>query len=184
MLINPNHISESSNARKKPPSLFHVHGLWCIVPFLFLLFDDPRFNFHDAKLMYANGRLIHAGRETSEDSNNGDAFLRHTRKHREERRKRLSTFGKAHRCSRWMFMQAARQKAMRRLIFRRHLTVHESVGEDHDGVVEVAVLLFDDAQRRSLFVLGRVSWGDARRQVDYHHVCVCEGEKYDNSNCI
>lgn len=95
MLINPNHISESSNARKKPPSLFHVHGLWCIVPFLFLLFDDPRFNFHDAKLMYANGRLIHAGRETSEDSNNGDAFLRHTRKHREERRKRLSTFGKA-----------------------------------------------------------------------------------------
>lgn len=57
-----------------------------------------------------------------------------------------------------------------------YLTVHESVGEDHDRVVEVAVLLFDHAQGCSLFALGWVSGGDAWWQVDYHHVGVCERE--------
>lgn len=78
-------------------------------------------------------------------------------------------------------MRATGQKAVVGFIFRRHLTVHKSVGEDHDRVVEVAVLFFDHAQRRSLFVLGRISRGDAGRQVDYHHVCVCDG-KNDNKN--
>lgn len=164
-------------------SLFHVHGLWCIVLLLFLLFDDTGFNFHDAKLMYANGRLIHAGRETSEDSNNRNAFLQQACKQRRKKKGRKNSWAhlekhkRAHRCSTWLFMWALRRKAMRRFIFRRRLTVHKSVGEDHDGVVEVAVLLFDDAQRRSFFMLGRISRGDARWQVDYHHVCVCEGRK-------
>lgn len=32
-------------------------------------------------------------------------------------------------------------------------TVHESIGEDHDGVVEVSVLLSDHAERRPLLLL-------------------------------
>lgn len=49
-------------------------------------------------------------------------------------------------------------------------TVHEGVGEDHDGVVEVSVLLSDNTERRSLLLLRRLSGRDARRQVDDHHV--------------
>lgn len=50
-------------------------------------------------------------------------------------------------------------------------TVHESVCEDHDRVVEVSVLLSDHSERRSLLLLRRLSRCDARRQVDDHHVC-------------
>lgn len=50
-------------------------------------------------------------------------------------------------------------------------TVHEGVGEDHDRVVEVSVLLSDHTERRSLLLLGRLSRRDAGRQVDDHHVC-------------
>ena len=50
-------------------------------------------------------------------------------------------------------------------------TVHEGVGEDHDRVVEVSVLLPDHAERRPLLLLRRLSRCDARRQVDDHHVC-------------
>lgn len=50
-------------------------------------------------------------------------------------------------------------------------TIHERIGEDHDRVVEVSVLLSDHAERRSLLLLRRLPGGDARRQVDDHHVC-------------
>lgn len=55
-------------------------------------------------------------------------------------------------------------------------TVHECVGEDHDRVVEVPVLLADNAERRSLLLLRRLTGGEAGRQVDDHHVGVCRRE--------
>lgn len=55
------------------------------------------------------------------------------------------------------------------LVFFRP-TVHESVGEDHDRVVEVSVLLSDHAERRSLLLLRRIPRRDAGRQVDDDHV--------------
>lgn len=49
-------------------------------------------------------------------------------------------------------------------------TVHESVGEDHDRVVEVSVLLSDHAECRSLLLLRRIPGRDAGRQIDDDHV--------------
>lgn len=49
-------------------------------------------------------------------------------------------------------------------------TIHESVGQDHDGVVQVSVLLSHHAERCFLLLLRWLSRRDTRRQVDDHHV--------------
>lgn len=85
----------------------HWVALWCIVTFLFLLFDDLHFNFHDAKVMYANGRLIHAGRGTAEESNiieRGFLWWTQTHTHKEQKKDEggknsWACFEKAQTCS-------------------------------------------------------------------------------------